>query len=650
MAGSGSTFIYPEKRVDGLRERQKCVGLKFINMFDRVKNKSVTEIRSFGKALSRMVMPNIGAFIAWGLITALFIPAGWIPDERLARMVDPLLRYLLPLLIAFTGGKNVGGERGGIMAAIATMGVIVGSDIPMFLGAMIMGPFAGWLIKKVDRLLENKIPAGFEMLVNNFSIGILGMGCALFGFFAIGPVVTLLTGFLSSAVALVMDKGILPLVSLFIEPGKILFLNNAINHGILTPLGIEQVKENGLSIMFLLEANPGTGLGVLAASWLFAKGTMKQTAPGAIIIHFFGGIHEIYFPYILARPVLIAAPILGSASAIALLSLFDGGIAAPASPGSIIAVMAMAPRGQHLTVLLAVFVAALVSFLVAAPLIRKQQGKETTIPLPNTPEPSNINKNDVSRIVFACDAGMGSSALGATRFRKRLSKLGVHIPVDHCPVDEIPADADLVVCQAIFGQRAARSAPGAELVLINDFLESPALDELVDRLAHATAPVETPVDDNTQAPSGIPGEGILCPDNILTGLAGHSREEAIALADRILEKGGYVLPGYDRFMLEREKSTSTYIGLGIAIPHGTQEAMSRIIRTGLVVLQYPQGIRFGEEMAFLVIGIAAKGDEHLEVLSAVATALDNPDLLEELYTTTDKQRIYSALSSAINNN
>ncbi len=637
-----------------MRERQKCVGLKFKKKIAQVSNKSVTEIRNFGKALSRMVMPNIGAFIAWGLITALFIPAGWIPDERLARMVDPLLRYLLPLLIAFTAGKNVAGERGGLMAAIATMGVIVGSDIPMFLGAMIMGPFAGWLIKKTDRLLENKIPAGFEMLVNNFSIGILGMLCALFGFFAIGPVVSLLTGFLGGAVSLVMDKGILPLVSLFIEPGKVLFLNNAINHGILTPLGIEQVKENGSSIMFLLEANPGSGLGVLAATWLFAKGTMKQTAPGAIIIHFFGGIHEIYFPYILARPALIAAPILGSASAIALLSLLDGGIVAPASPGSIIAVMAMAPRGQHLVVLLAVFVAALVSFLVAAPIIRRAQRQETTAAGHELVTHPDIRKNEISRIVFACDAGMGSSALGATRFRKRLSKLGVHIPVDHCPVDEIPADADLVVCQATFSQRAARSAPAAELVLINDFLESPALDLLIQRLSDTPVPEEARSPHETAAPAQphknpYPGS-ILEPANIITGLTGGSCEEAITLSGRILEKGGYVLPGYDRFMLEREKSSSTYIGMGIAIPHGTQEAMSRIIRTGLVVLQYPQGILFGDEKAFLVIGIAARGDEHMDILSAVATALDNPDLLEELYTTTDKQRIYSVLGSAINDN
>ncbi|MDR2247557.1 MAG: PTS mannitol transporter subunit IIBC, partial [Treponema sp.] len=132
-------------------------------------------VQKVGRSLSAMVMPNLGAFIAWGLITALFIATGWIPNEKLAGMVDPMLKYLLPLLIGYTGGKLVGGGvRGGVVGSIATMGVIMGASIPMFLGAMIAGPLGGWGIKKFDEAVEGKVPAGFEMLVNNFSAGILG--------------------------------------------------------------------------------------------------------------------------------------------------------------------------------------------------------------------------------------------------------------------------------------------------------------------------------------------------------------------------------------------------------------------------------------------------------------------------------------------
>ena len=93
-------------------------------------------IQQFGRSLSAMVMPNIGAFIAWGFITALFIPAGWWPDENLAKIGEPMMTYLLPLLIAFTAGYNVYEHRGGVIGVIATTGVIAGSSIPMFIGAM----------------------------------------------------------------------------------------------------------------------------------------------------------------------------------------------------------------------------------------------------------------------------------------------------------------------------------------------------------------------------------------------------------------------------------------------------------------------------------------------------------------------------------
>ena len=327
-----------------------------------------------------MVMPNIGAFIAWGFITALFIPTGWWPSPTLAQLVDPMLVYLLPLLIAYTAGRNVAGERGGVIGAIATAGVIVGSEIPMFIGAMIMGPLAGYVIKQFDRLIDGKVKAGFEMLVNNFSIGILGMLLAILGFYAIGTIVSELTEWISLCAAWIIEHSLLPLVSIFVEPAKVLFLNNAINHGIFSPIGLEQARETGESIMFLLETNPGPGLGVLLAYWMFAEGNAKESAPGAVIIQFFGGIHEIYFPYILARPVLILAPIAGSAAGLLFYSLTDAGLVAPASPGSIISVLAMAPKGKTVVVLLGIVISAIVSFVVASPFVRRASQRNRTLP------------------------------------------------------------------------------------------------------------------------------------------------------------------------------------------------------------------------------------------------------------------------------
>lgn len=453
------------------------------------------KVQVFGRFLSGMVMPNIGAFIAWGLITALFIPTGWLPNEALGALVSPMAANLLPLLIAYTGGKVVAGHRGGVIGAIATMGVIVGSDVPMFLGAMIMGPLSAWIIKKVDKLVEGKIRAGFEMLVNNFSLGIIGAILALLALKGIAPIVTQLNAFMHAGVGFFVDHGLLPLASIFIEPAKVLFLNNAINHGILSPMGMEQSKEIGKSIFFLLEANPGPGLGILLAYCIAGKGSARSSAPGAIIIHFLGGIHEIYFPYILMNPTLLLAAIAGGASGIFTLNLFGGGLVSPASPGSILTVLAMTPRNGYFAVILGVLVATVVSCVVAVPLL-KIFGKDEDI---NTAkekikdmklaskgllnEKTNADVSNIKNIVFACDAGMGSSAMGATVLRKKLAAAGLgHINVVHSPVSSIPQDAEIVVTHAELGERAAHSNPNAKLVLITNFLAAPEYDTLVEEL------------------------------------------------------------------------------------------------------------------------------------------------------------------------
>ena len=589
-------------------------------------------IMRIGRSMSAMVMPNIGAFIAWGLITALFIPDGWLPNDNLAKLVSPALTYLLPILIAYTAGKNIAGDRGGVTGAIATIGVIAGSDIPMFIGAMIMGPAGGLAIKEFDKLTKGRVRSGFEMLVNNFSVGIIGMLLAIAGFLVVGNAISALTGLVSRAAEALIAHKMLPLISLVVEPAKILFLNNAINHGIFSPIGIEQVHEIGQSVMFLIEANPGAGLGMLLAYWAVGKGSSKTSAPGAAIIHFFGGIHEIYFPYVLANPLLLISMIAGSSASLLFFSIFGGGLVAPASPGSIISVLAMAPKGQTLIVLAGVLIAAGVSFAVSLPLIK---GRKANAADNQVNADVNISGTGTrQRIKFACDAGMGSSALGATRFRKRAAYENIDADISNCAIEDIPADTDIVVCQNHLKDRALErvernSAEGGKktvVIGIENFMDDPALDRLLESLKGGD-------------------HEVLAKANILTGLKTESKDDAILRAGHLLEQKGYVRKGYAEAMLKRENESTTYMGMGIAIPHGTDEAKKDIIRSGIVILQYPEGVDFGDEKAYLIAGIAGKGDEHIEILASLGETFEDEDKLKALMSAEDPNIIYNILNN-----
>ena len=621
-------------------------------------------IARFGKFLSAMVMPNIGAFIAWGFITALFIDTGWVPNADLASIQPFMLTFLLPVLIAAQGGKMVGGDRGRVMGAIAVMGCIAGvggtDGQPMLMGAMIMGPLAGWVIKKFDQAMEGRMPAGFEMLINNFSVGIFGMILAIIGYYAIGPIMSAILSILSAGVAFLVNHSLLPLVSVFLEPAKVLFLNNAINHGVFTPIGAEQVAEAGKSIMYMLETNPGPGLGVLLAYMFFSKDrTTKGSAPGAIIIHFFGGIHEIYFPYILMNPAVIIAPIVGNACAILFFSIMNAGLNGPAAPGSIIAFIMMSPRDSILVSIIGVVIAAAVSFVIASPIVKmagaknldeaqskmqqmKAEAKGTAVPA--AASAPLTEGGAVKKVIFACDAGMGSSAMGATKFRNRIKAERPDLIVTNTSVDNIPADADVVVCQQVLADRARASAPQAHLVAIGNFLADPGLDALYQALT-AVKPAGAPQTEAT-APAAAPAEKkrtTINADCVKLGLPSVSKEEAIRAAGRLLVEQGCVDEAYIDAMLEREKLVTTYMGMGIAIPHGTTEQKARVKKSGIVMLQYPDGVDFGEEKAQLVFGIAGVGDEHLDLLSNICTALEDEEVLNKLKTTNDVSYVLQCL-------
>lgn len=618
-------------------------------------------VQKFGRFLSGMVMPNIGAFIAWGFITALFIADGWFPNEAIATMVSPMLNYLLPLLIGYTGGKMVGGQRGAVAGAIATLGVIVGADITVFIGAMIAGPLGGLCIKLFDQAMEGHVPAGFEMLINNFSVGILGGALAVVCMFLIGPVCTALTSALGAGVELLVDNGLLPLTAVLVEPAKVLFLNNAINHGVFTPIGTAQAMEAGKSILFMIESNPGPGLGLLLAYCVAGKGNARSSAAGAALIHFVGGIHEIYFPYVLMNPILILAPMIGNICGITTLSLLGGGLKAAASPGSIIAEMLMTPKGCYFANIAGIAISAAVSFLIAVFLL-KFFGKDGDLEAAQQQVAASkaaskgqsvaavtgasVSASDVRKIVFACDAGMGSSAMGATMLRNKLKEAGVTgIEVVHAPVSEIPKDCQIVVTHHELSARAASSNPGAEIIPIQNFMGAPEYDTLVARLAGAGKTAEPVVEAPAAAETAsAESSDLLERKNIVLNCEPVTPEEAIRRCGERMVESGYVDEAYIQGMLDREASFSVAIGSHVAIPHGTNDVKPLIKRSGMVVMTYPQGIDWNGDKVKLVVGIASKGDEHLEILGRIVGIAGSEADTDALVAGTDAEDLFKKLN------
>ncbi len=475
-------------------------------------------VQRFGTFLSGMVMPNIAAFIAWGIITALFIPTGWLPFAPLGGgeaggttwtgLVGPMITYLLPLLIAYTGGRMVYNVRGGVIGAVVTMGVIIGAEgTVMFLGAMICGPLAAWILKQVDKIWAGRIRPGFEMLVDNFSSGILGFLLALGAFFGLAPVIKWFSEVLGGAVGWLIDTGLIPLASIIVEPAKVLFLNNAINHGVFTPLGTEQSLATGKSLLFLVEANPGPGAGLLLAITLFGVGAARATAPGAFIIQFLGGIHEVYFPYVLAKPILVLALIAGGASGVLTNVIFHSGLVAPAAPGSIFAVLAQTEKNSYVGVILSVVLAAAVTFAISMLILlasRKRdlaaeaeadarlaasvaqttanKGKESSVlsGLAASVASGNVATKTIEKVVFACDAGMGSSAMGASVLRNKFKKAGIDADVTNAAIANLTGDEDLIITQSELTPRAKQKVPDAIHVSVDNFMNSPRYDEVVE--------------------------------------------------------------------------------------------------------------------------------------------------------------------------
>jgi mannitol PTS system EIICBA or EIICB component len=640
--------------------------------------------QKFGTFLSNMVMPNIGAIIAWGLITAFFIPVGWTPNAKIATIVGPGIYYLIPLLIAYTGGFNVYKIRGGVVGATATLGVIMATSSPlfdkvyadtggspMFLGAMIMGPLGGWVIKNLDGLWDGKIKPGFEMLVDNFSAGISAAVLSIGGMFLLGPVLRAVMEGLGNGVEWLVHHHLLPATAIIIEPAKVLFLNNAINHGVLTPLGLDQAKQAGHSALFLLEANPGPGAGLLLAYMVFGRGIAKATAPGALIIQFLGGIHEVYFPYVLAKPKLVLALIAGGATGTAMNVIFDSGLVAPAAPGSIFAVYSSLAKGSFVGVTLCWSMALVVTFVVAGLQLKMERsGDEVDLAAATADMETLKGKKSsvagvltgagaaggngatttavgpIKSIVFACDAGMGSSAMGASVLRKKVHGAGFgDVTVVNQAISNLTDSYDLMVTHQDLAARARPMAPSAVLVTVDNFMASPAYDEIVTLISEANNG-GTSTATAIPAAAGADGSGsVLAPGSIVLGGRARSRDDAIDEAGRLLVAAGAVDEDYVRSMHDREASVSTFMGNGLAIPHGTNEAKGSIHRTALSFVRYDQPVDWKGKPAEFVVGIAGAGDDHLALLSRIAGIFTSSDQVEALRTARSAEDVVAILDA-----
>jgi PTS system mannitol-specific IIC component len=635
----------------------------------------------FGTFLSNMVMPNIGAIIAWGLITAFFIPVGWTPNAKIATIVGPGIYYLIPLLIAYTGGYNVYKIRGGVVGATSTLGIIMATSSPlfdksytttggspMFLGAMIMGPLGGWVIMNLDKLWDGKIKPGFEMLVNNFSAGISGAVLTISSMFILGPILRAVMAGLGNGVEWLVHHHLLPLTAVIIEPAKVLFLNNAINHGVLTPLGLDQAKQAGHSALFLLEANPGPGAGMLLAFMVFGRGISKATAPGAFVIQFLGGIHEVYFPYVLAKPRLVLALMAGGATGTLMNVIFGSGLVAPAAPGSIFAVYSSLAKGSFVGVTLCWSSALVVTFLVASVLLRldtsevdvdlaaatasmeQLKGKKSSVAGVLTGAGAAGGTatavGPIKNIVFACDAGMGSSAMGASVLRKKIKGAGFgDVTVVNQAISNLTDSYDLVVTHQDLAARTKPMVPSAVIVTVDNFMASPAYDEIVELIGQSNGDqAASHAADAAPASPDASGSALAGSSIVLKGRA-RSRDDAIDEAGRLLVAAGAVDESYVASMHDREASVSTFMGNGLAIPHGMNEAKPSIHRTALSFVRYDEPVDWNGKPAEFVIGIAGAGDDHLALLSRIAGVFTDSDQVAALRAAATPEEVTAVLDS-----
>lgn len=429
-------------------------------------------LHRFGKFYTKVIINFIGIFIFVGILSVVFGDYGWLPNEDIYAISQFVYKVVIPIMIAYAAGNQAGhlgecaGSKhlqiGGAIAVMATSGMILADDEIGILGAMILGPLSGMLWKYMLEPKVEKVKTGMEMLVRNVTAAFAGSIMTLIAFYLIAPVISAGENILLSGIDYLIEHKLIWLVSFVIEPAKVFFLNNSINHGILIPIGMQQAEQMGESILFLLETNPGPGLGILAALYLEKKEKRKQYA-ASMFVEFVGGIHEIYFPEVIANMWLLLALICGGAAGNLCFLILHGATTGVVSPGSIFSVLLVCTQNRILGVLVGIIVSAAVSAAVAILILKWQKKRfkisekntmeeigsvEKTAPVVQSVLEGKVEKKMIQKIGFICNAGVGSSAMGAALFRKKLREMNLtEIEVEAYAADQIPEDLDAVVCQ-----------------------------------------------------------------------------------------------------------------------------------------------------------------------------------------------------------
>jgi len=474
----------------------------------------------FGRLLSTIVSQNVVILIAIGLIRALFGVYGWFPNDNVNLMVGPFLNWLVPALFGYTGGYLLGGRRGGTVAAIVVFGLALASNVSMIFIAVLIGPVIGYMVNRIERVIENRLPSGYELLTANFIFAVLACGLAVVNFLYVGQFLSSILNKINEWILHVAYSGWLPALAAFIEPAKVMFLNNVMAYGILGPIGISQIRQLSKSIFFLLESNPGPAIGMLLAYIIRLRGQVRRNAVSSLAIHALGGIQEVYFPYVLMKPQLLLALVLGNMSGIWIFQYWNAGLASIPSPPSLFLVIGLAPPGDVFYVTAGIGVSAVVSMAVSLAvfgsakeiderkmgsrehaLIRRlehvEQWEEVSPMLRRSP---NIDQQDSAEpdmpaaaalagdrkltVCFACDAGLGSSAMGAAILRKKLRsvQLDGSVIVVHSSLDEIPREADLIVTHHYLLNRAKKNAPGRAYMSIGNYTDPAAYESILQKI------------------------------------------------------------------------------------------------------------------------------------------------------------------------
>ncbi|TDT66989.1 PTS system mannitol-specific IIC component [Hypnocyclicus thermotrophus] len=643
--------------------------------------------------ISKIILENIPFFILLGILSFFGLEYSMLNDFK-----DIMHKYVIPVVVTYTAGRTIENKFGGITAVIVMGGVLSKYSFQSFLGPILIGVIAGIVIRKYREQIK-KIPyPGYEMILNNLGTVFISLLLIMLFVYILPVYGYVQVKFLNRFKETIFNITYFPLFSVIIEPAKVFFLNNLINHGVLSVLGLAELNEKGKSIFFLLETNPGPGLGVLLAYYFYEKKKQNHVKTkdiaSNIFIQFIGGIHEVYFPYVLRRLTLIPALIMGGVTAVYIFQRFDAGLVGVASPGSIIMLLVLAPVKDKIIVFFGVMISTVVTFLISYYILNRKEIMNGKKEIDNMFNRIYVNEKIKYRekinIYVVCDAGMGSSAMGATLLERKIKKAGIrNIKVDNSSVDRIPENGDIIIVHKQLLNRIDVNESEKNIITIDDFMDSKFYDILVEKLKNTidsdivlgkerkniiniekivreeklteeinkkyktkrselmkdkkelNIEKENKEQKENRIENIVKNKKILYRENIQIGLKRTEKEKALKNIGKELFEKGYVTEEYIETILEREKVSSTYLSYGIAIPHGSAKGTPYIKQSGIVIHQYPYGIDYGDgKIVYIIIGIAALKDKHIQIISKLAELIDNEKISEQLSTAIDIEEIY----------